>query len=310
MALTSGLSSNAVKTALDAVFYGEYEYPVAPGVATALDPYVFMQDSADRAAIITEQFEGPGYFEERAEQQNVAEKTPRIGNQITYNVASYAQSVPISKRFFDDDQHSVVTRLVERMGRNAQLSRDKNAFEVLNNGFSTTLTNDGAALFSNSHTTLSGETVDNLETAALSDTSLETLVVSLMEQHTQDGTLGGYVPHCLVVPPALFKEATIIAKSELRSASADNDLNYFSQVYPGMQVKQSPFLGANNGGSDTAWFLMSRKHSLYRWVRQEVVTDIVDYKYQANNNYIYKAEYREIVGPISYEGLVASNGTT
>lgn len=309
MALTSGLSPNAVKTALDAVFFGEYDYPVAPGVATAQDPYVFMQDSADRAAIITEQMEGPGYFEARAEQQDVAEKTPRVGNQITHSVVSYAQSVPISKRFFDDDQHSVVSRLIERMGRNAQLSRDKNAFEVLNNGFTTTLTNDGDALFSDTHTTLSGETVDNLGTATLSDTSLETAIVALIEQHTQDGTLGGFSPNCLVVPPTLFKEATVIAKSELVSGAADNDLNYYSQVYPGLMVKQSPFLGANNGGSDTAWFVMSRKHSLYRWLRQALVTDIVDYKYQANNNYIYKAEYREVVGAISYEGLWASNGS-
>jgi hypothetical protein len=79
-------------------------------------------------------------------------------------------------------------------------------------------------------------------------------------------------------------------------------------IYPGLQIFQSPFLGAAQGGSDTAWFLLSRNHSLYRWVRQALNLDLVDYKTQRNNNYIYKGEYREVVGAISYEGLCGSTG--
>ena len=73
-------------------------------------------------------------------------------------------------------------------------------------------------------------------------------------------------------------------------------------LYPGLIVYQSPFLGAAYGGSDTAWYLLSADHSMYRWVRQSIVTDLVDYKFQRNNNYIYKAEYRAVVGPISFRG--------
>jgi hypothetical protein len=100
-----------------------------------------------------------------------------------------------------------------------------------------------------------------------------------------------------------------VTKSVLKSGSANNDMNYYSELYPGLQVKFSPFLGAAYGGSDTAWFLLSTDHSITRWVRQGVTTDMVDYKFQRNNNYIYKAEYREVVGAISFEGVVGSNGT-
>lgn len=307
--LTSGLSANAVKTALDKVFYGGYDYEVQPGLARASDPLAFVQDSADNAAVIIEQYGGPGYFDVRSEKQNVPGATPLVSNQQTFSVVNYSKKTDISKNFFDDDQHSVVMRTIDRMGRNAGLSQDKNAMNQYNLGFTTVTTNDSVALFSNSHTTLDGTTVDNLETGALTEANLETLVNSLLGQVTQDGTVGGFVPACLLVPNTLFKEAMEITKSELRSSSADNDLNYYSQVYPGLQVKQSVFLNGNNNGSDTAYFLMSQNHSMYRWVRQGLETALVDWRYQPNNDYIYKAEYREVVGPISYEGIVGSNGT-
>jgi hypothetical protein len=99
-----------------------------------------------------------------------------------------------------------------------------------------------------------------------------------------------------------------VTKSVLKAGGSLNDMNYFSELYPGLQVKFSPFLGASYGGSDSAWFLLSSDHSITRWVRQSVTTDMVDYKFQRNNNYIYKAEYREVVGIISAEGLVGNSG--
>lgn len=267
-----------------------------------------MQDTADKAAVIIEQFQGPGYFAARGEQQDLDQATPRVGNQKTFSVLNFAKEVDISKNLFDDDQHSVVQKTIRNFARNARLTQDKSAFNQYNLGFTTVLTNDGVALFSNSHLTLDGTTVDNLETGALTESTLNTAFISLAQQKTQDGTLGGHMPACLLVPPALFKTACEITKSELRSSTTNNDLNYFSQIYPGLVVKQSAFLGASQGGSDAAWFLLSRDHSMYRWVRQGVTTDMVDYKYQRNNNYIYKAEYREVVGPISFEGLVGNSG--
>ena len=308
MALTSSLSPNVVKTALDKVFETEFGLAQQPGLATAQDPAVFMQDSSDRGAVIVEQFMGVGYFDSRSESADLAQATPRVGNQKTFSILNYAKEVDIPKNFFDDEQHSVVQKMIRSFARNARLSQDKNAFNQYNLGFTTVLTNDGVALFSNSHVTLGGDTVDNLETGALSDSTLATSFVSLMQQKTQDGTLGGHVPACLLVPPALFKTACEITKSELRSGTANNDMNYYSQIYPGLMVKQSPFLSAAQGGSDTAYFLLSRDHSMYRWVRQGITTNMIPYEFQRNNSYIYKAEYREVVGPISFEGLVGSTG--
>ncbi len=305
----SALAPDVVKTAIDLVFNAEFGLDTLPGIATAQTASVFKQSTTDRAAVIVDQFMGPGYFEARSELQDVPQGLARVDNQKTFSVLNWAKSIDISKNLMDDDQHDTITKLIKSTARNGRLTKDKNAFSILNGAFTTTLTNDSVALVADAHITLNEDTVDNKSTATLREDSLDTLFQLLINQKTQDGTLGGHMPAVLLVPTALFKRACEITKSTLRSSTANNDLNYYSELYPGLQVLHSPFLGAGFGGSDTAWFLLSADHSVTRWVRQDVVTDLVDYRTQRNNNYIYKAEYREVVGAISYEGIVGSDGT-
>jgi hypothetical protein len=307
--MNSSLAPNDVKTALDLVFDAQFSIDPVPGYATVNTGGLFMEESIDRAAYIAELFQGVGYFETRAEEQDVPGSLSRIGNQKTFSVINYAKSIDISKNFFDDDQHQVVNMMIKNFARNAALSQSKNAFGAFSGGFSTVTSADGVALFSDSHVALDGTTIDNLVSGALDETTLNTAFNSLITQKTQDGTLGGHTPAILLVPTALFKTAMEVTASELRSGSMDNDLNYFSKIYPGLQVYHSPFLGAAYGGSDTAWYLLSKDHTMMRYVRQGIDTALVDWKTQRNNNYIYKAEYREVVAPLSFEGLVASLGT-
>ena len=309
MSVNSNTSSNVVKTALDKVFFTEFDVEMTPGYTTALDPMVFRQENTDRAAIITEQYEGPGYFQETNEEQDLASASPRVSNQKTTTVLKYTKAVDVPKNFFDDDQHMVVTRMIQDIARVGRMTRDKNAFDVYNNGFSTTLTNDGVALFSDSHTTLGGDTVDNLTDALLDADSLNNAMTALIEQKTQDGTLGGHTPACLMVPTALFKTAVEITKSTVKIGASNDTLGYFSEYYPGLEVKTSPFLGTAQGGSNTAWFLLSRNHGMYRFEREPINTDMVGYEYSRNDNYVYKARYREVVDAITWEGAYASDGT-
>ena len=309
MSLNSSTSSNVVKTALDKVFFTEFDVEQTPGFCDATDSMVFRQEGTDRAAVITEQYMGPGYFEKTEEEEDLAQGSPKVGNQKTSTVLKYTKSVDVPKNFFDDDLHTVVSRMVQDMARVGRVTRDKNAFNVFNLGFTTQTTNDGAAMFSNSHTTLGGQTVDNLETAVLAETSLNTAMTSLIEQKTQDGTLGGHKADVLLVPTALFKTAVEITKSTVKTGASNDTLNYYSEYYPGLMVKTSPHLGAAYGGSDTAWFLLSRNHGIYRWEREAINTDMVPYQYSRNDNYVYKARYREVVDTITWEGTVASNGT-
>lgn len=300
---------DVVKTYLDSVFKMEFELESQPGFASASDPAVFKQSTIDRASVIIDQFEGVGYFAERGELESYSESAASTGNTKTFSVLNFAKQIPISKNFMADDQHSVVEKAMSDAGRKARLSQDKNAFNQYNLGFTTVTTHDGVALFSNSHVTMSGDTVDNLETGVLSEANLNVAFLSLSGQLAQDGTLGGHQPAVLLVPTTLFKTAIEITKSVLKSGTANNNLNYYSELYPGLVVKTSEFLTAAQGGSATAWFLLSRNHSMTRWVRQGLETNLVTPEYSPNGHYIYRCEYREVVGPQSWEGQVASNGT-
>jgi len=207
--------------------------------------------------------------------------------------------------------HNVYEKAVEDFALKARITRDEYAFSLFRDAFdgNTFTTADGVALISDSHTALgSGNTVDNKLTAALSATALDTAIQTLQEQESQDGTIIGHTPDCLVVPPALRSLAERIVYSTLRPQTGDNDLNPVRGLYD-LTVYTSPYLGAAAGGSDTAWFLLSKNHSIMRFIRKNVETDLVDYKFQRNNNYIYKGEFREEIGVMNYEGIVGSDGT-
>lgn len=309
--LNTAQGSNTVKTALDKVFLAEFEYQTAPYRATAKDGDVFKQDTTDRSAIITEQFQGTGYYSSISEQQDLPQGTARVGNNKVTTVLDYAKSVPISRRYFKDEQFGVVNKMMTDEGRLARMSQDRNAFAAYRNGLtgSTQTTNDGVALISDSHLTLNGTTVDNKETGVLNNTNLDTCFVSLKKQKTQDGTLGGHEPNVLLVPTTLLKTAIEVTQSELRTGTTNNDLNYYSQVYPGLVVKETPFLDSQEtNGSATGYFLLSRGHSVTRFVREGISTNLNDTWATANLDYIYKVLYREVTDTICYEGIVGSTG--
>jgi hypothetical protein len=310
MSYNSSINASVVKTELDEVFMQEYEADPGPKVARASDSYVFMQSTSDSAAEIIEVFKGVGKWDQRAEEADVANDDPRVGDQQTFSMLNFAKSVDIPKNMFDDDQHSTIGMIVRDFAEMARVSQDDHAMSLWRDAFTgaTFTTNDGVSLINSAHTTLNGDTVDNSLTATLSTSSFESAMTTLMTQVNQAGVVRGHQGHCLLVPPALFREAIQITGSEYEAGTANNEINVYKNEY-GLVVKQSPYLSAAAGGSNTAWFLLARNHSVYRWVRQGVVTEMVDYMYQRNNSYIYKGEYREQVGAITYEGVVGSDGT-
>lgn len=306
---SSSLNPNVVKTALDDVFMQQWNGETRPGYVNALSGIVFNQEGMDSAAEIQEIFKGVGEWSERTEEEEVASSDPRITNQKTLNAINFANSVDIPKNFYDDSKHGAIDKMMEDFGRKARVTRDKNAFAVYRDGFDTTTTADDSYLFANDHTTISGATVDNLGTAAISPDSLNDGITKLGEQKDQAGVIMGSTPKTLLVPMALYKSACEIVDSELLADSADNNINVYSSKY-GIYVATTPYLGAAAGGSDTAWFLLGDNNAITRFERQGIQTDLVDYKFQRNNTYIYKGEFREVVGAWDYVGAWASTGLT
>lgn len=296
-----------VKTALDKLFDEASIEMAVVGKATATDSLVFTQDSADNAAVVSSVMGGGGYFEKSLDDVSLNKNTTvNAASPKTTLMANFKKNMPIARTFMADQQLSAVSKAVKQQALTWGASRDRNAFSVYANGFTTQLTIDGVALFSNSHVNQNGDTVDNLETGVLTDVNLNILVNSLRTQLSQTGVVLGYEPKFLLTPSLLHQTGMTVAKSVLRSGSGNNDLNYFSEMYPGMKVVYSPFLDAT---STAAYFLGSSTHGVMRFEREAFFTDLVDWRYSENDMYQYKMRAREEVDSIEYSGLVASSGT-
>lgn len=302
----SGPSLILVKTALDKLLDEATIEMATVGKATALDPQIFTQDSATNAAVNTSVIGGGGYFQQTTD--DVAPTNEATVSAATLRqtlIVQFKKNLPISRTFMADQQLSAVSKAVRQQALTWAASRDRNAMGVYSNGFSTQTTIDGVALFSNSHVNQNGDTVDNLETGALADGTLNASVNSLRTQLSQTGVIAGYEPKWLLTPSILHQTGMAVAKSVLRAGTGNNDLNYFSEMYPGMKVMYSPFL---DGTSTTAYFLGSSTHGVYRFERESFFTDLVDWQYNANDEYLYKMRAREAVDSIEYSGLVGSTG--
>lgn len=297
-----------VKTALDKLFDQASIEMAVVGKATALDEILFTQETATNAAVVSSVIGGGGYF------QTTTDDVPLV-NEVNTSAAAaktslvyqFIKNLPISRTFMADQQLSAVSKAVRQQALTYGASRDRKAFSAYAQGFVTTsfTTIDGVALFSNSHVNQNGDTVDNLETGALTDTTLNATVNSLRTQLSQTGVILGYEPKALLTPSLLHQTGMSIAKSVLRAGTGNNDLNYFSEMYPGMKVVYSPFLDAT---STTAYFLSSSTNGIMRAEREAFFTDLVDWRYASNDQYQYKMRAREVVDTISYDGLVGSTG--
>lgn len=296
-----------VKTGLDKIRDESMLTYARQGKAEATDPVIFTQDRATNAAVVSTVQGGGGYFEKRigdfkaAKSVAVNSPTPK-----TTLVAEFAKDLDIARTFMADQQHSSVEKAVRGNTRSWLASRDQNAMRVYALGFTSQTTIDGVAVFSNSHTNSNGDTIDNLSSGALADGTLNTGVVLLRNQVNQTGVKVGYEPDFLLVSNDGHKNAQTVAKSVLRSGTGNNDLNYFSELYPGMQVKYNQFL---DDTSTTAYFIGSQGHGITRFEREAFFTELVDWRYSKNDTFAYKMRAREEVDSIEYSGLVGALGT-
>ncbi len=297
-----------VQTELDTVFFQQFEYDSStPGIATANTGVIFKPVTTEHAAYIGEINKATGLWNKVGETQTVPTSTPAVRNKYTVYVQDFADSIEISKDLFDDNMHGVWAEDVKQFALMARITQDQNAFALFNNAFTTTLTADGVAFISASHPLIGGGTVDNTVSGALSDTTVNNAIVKLRQQKNQAGVILGGVPSILLVPSKLWKLATQITDSALVSDSAGNAINVYRSAY-GFMVYSSPYMSADAGGSDTAWFMLTPQHSVSRLIRQGVETALRPWQYSNNRTYLYQGNFREQVFVPDYAGAVGSTG--
>ncbi len=115
-----------------------------------------------------------GLARELAEGQRVEFDVPAEGNKVSRYYKKAGLGVQFTEELLDDDIHKKWTQVPKALVDSIEEKIEYDAANILSLGFSTSLGQDGKALFANNHTTLkSGATRNNLGSTALSAESLK-----------------------------------------------------------------------------------------------------------------------------------------
>lgn len=312
---TGELSPDAVQTAIDAALFESYEREKQPAYLKATDEFFYKQDRTDTLAFIWDEDSNVGEFEQTGEQEEILNTDTFVGNTKTKRSQKWTKQVPISDEAFRADKIGKRERIGQQIGDRARLTQDKRTLlDTYADAFSGSLntTPDGQALASNSHTTLKGITVDNLETGSLTPDNMWVANNSLAEQKAQDGEAGSHVLAGLVVPFRLYKTAKEVMNSSLVANSGENNLNIFDTDYGEVRIRASIFLNSTyNAASNanTSYHLVGENHMIMRKVFYDMYTKMIDPESTDNDSWLIRAKFHESHFPGSWTGYVGSNGT-
>ena len=136
----------------------------------------------------------------------------------------------ITEEAMEDNLYdSLSSRYTKALARSMAYTKQVKSAYPLNNGFSggAFVGGDGVTLFNTAHPLVSGGTNSNTQStpADLNETSLEAAVIQIAGFKDERGLLIAARPRKLIVPPGLMFVATRLLETELRTATADNDIN-------------------------------------------------------------------------------------
>lgn len=264
-------------------------------------PEVFDVRDSVRAFENVQEMTGLGLFGEKSEGDTVAYDKILQGFHKKFTHKAYAKAVEISMEAADDDIDGAINNVMPPLGLSARSSISVLAWNFINNGFTTTTTGDGVALFGN-HVLKGGGNYSNLLQASdLSVSTLETALNKFDDMIDERGLPIEVSASKIVFPTNLRWLVHEILKSELRSDTANNAVNAFSEV--NLNRVQSKYL---TGADD--WFLFAepRGSGLILYWRKEPMSDhTIDFD---TGNLKTKMLFRLSAGAATWRECVGAQG--
>ena len=143
-----------------------------------------------------------------------------------YQHETVALAFSITEEAEEDGQYgSIASRYTKALARSMSSTKEIKAANVLNNATSVNI-GDGTTLLSTSHPTQNGNQSNTLATAAdLSETSLESILIQIADMKDERGLRVAAQGTRLVIPTAYTFVAERLLESQLRTGTADNDIN-------------------------------------------------------------------------------------
>lgn len=224
-----------------------------------------------------------------------------------YNHETIALGFSITEEAMEDNLYdSLSARYTKALARAMAYTKQVKAAAVLNNGFSSAYPGgDGAALFSTSHTLVSGGVNSNRPAVAsdLNETSLENAVIQIAAWTDEKSLMIAAKPKKLVVPAALQFVVERLLKTTDRVGTADNDINALRSTgsIPGGYVINH-FLTDPN-----AWFLLTDVPDGLKHFERVPLKNSMDTDFTTGNA-LYKSRERYSFGWSDPLGVFGSPG--
>ena len=217
---------------------------------------IFDFNSSDKAFEEDVLMEGFGAAPSKAEGSAISYDSAKEAWTSRYNHLTYALAFSITEENEEDGLYgSIGQKYAKALARSMQHTKEITGANVLNNAFdSDYVGGDGVELCSTAHTTRSGNQSNELATAAdLSETSLEQILINIGNLKDERNIPIAATGRKLIIPSALQFTAERILASNLRTSTAENDIN---------AIKSSGMLAdgwtVNQRLTDTdAWFVMT-----------------------------------------------------
>lgn len=212
------------------------------------------------------------------------------GGTFRYINNTYALGVRSSFELYEDDQYGIIMQVPKAIARSAHFTKEQNAWNVFNLGFTTQITADGVSLFNNQHPLLGGPNATsvgpglaNVISASgtypnrpavdvdLSFTAIQLMINQFERLVDSQGLPISVKPRYLIIPPELKWIAREILGSPHKPYTADNEIN--ALIKEDLQYFISHYMT-----SASAWMSVTEKdgHWLKFLVRRELDEDFSD----------------------------------
>ena len=241
--------------------------------------------------------------------------TKSEGSAVSYDAASQqwtaryqhetiALAFSITEEAEEDGQYgSIASRYTKALARSMASTKEIKAANILNTA-TTVNGGDGAPLLSAAHPTQAGNQSNILATPAdLSEVSLEAILIQIADMKDDRGLRVAAQGTQLIIPTAYTFVAERLLESQLRTATADNDINAIRQ---GGYLPQGYHIMRRLTDSDQ-WFVQTDIPDGLKMFQRSPMKKGMEGDFETGN-VRYKVRERYSFGATDWRGIFGSQG--
>jgi hypothetical protein len=271
---------------------------------------LFDTESSGKAFEQDQQFEGFGLAPIKQEGAGVAYDSQQEGFSPKFKNLTYAKGFIVTKEAMDDNLYNLFSRRARALAFSMQQTKENVGANVYNRGFNGAYLmegGDGVSLFSDAHTNGPSDSTtfsNKLATAAaLSETSLEDLLIQINEATDPRGLRIALSGQKLIVPPKLGFEAERILASTQQNDTANNAINAMKAqgMLPGGHMVNNYLTSASS------WFVKTNAPDGVKHFNRQGVAFDQDMDF-GTSNARFKADERYSFGWSDPRGVYGSAG--